>query len=127
MFSVTIPASKLVFEDANNDATVGRNLTVTGDLTVSGDDITMGTNTAGNVLVADGTNFNSIAVGDLSAISTVAADDVLMAVDTSGGGLKKITRSALVSGLAAGELSNIVEDTSPQLGANLDTNSHNIF
>ena len=70
--------------------------------------------------------FNSIAVGGLSAISTVAADDVLMAVDTSGGGLKKITRSALVSGLAAGELSNIVEDTSPQLGANLDTNSHNI-
>jgi hypothetical protein len=50
-----------------------------------------------------------------------------MAVDTSGGGLKKITRSALVSGLAAGELSNVVEDTSPQLGANLDTNSHNIL
>ena len=55
----TIPASKLIFEDANNDATVGRNLTVTGDLTVSGDDITMGTNTAGNLLIADGTNFNS--------------------------------------------------------------------
>ena len=94
--------AKFVERIRNNDATVGRNLTVTGDLTVSGDDITMGTNTAGNVLVADGTNFNSIAVGDLSAISTVAADDVLMAVDTSGGGLKKIARSALVSGLAAG-------------------------
>ena len=124
---VTIPASKLVFEDVNNDATVGRNLTVTGDLTVSGDDITMGTNTAGNVLVADGTNFNSIAVGDLSAISTVAADDVLLAVDTSGGGLKKIARSALVSGLAAGTMSELVDDTSPQLGGNLDTNSANIL
>jgi hypothetical protein len=123
----TIPASKLIFEDANNDATVGRNLTVTGDLTVSGDDITMGTNTAGNVLVADGTNFNSIAVGDLSAISTVASDDVLMAVDTSGGGLKKIARSDLVSGLAAGTMSNVVDDTSPQLGGNLDTNSANIL
>ncbi len=122
----TIPASKLIFEDANNDATIGRNLTVTGDLTVSGDDITMGTNTAGNVLVADGTNFNSIAVGDLSAITSVAADDVLMAVDTSGGGLKKITRSALVSGLAAGELSNIVEDTSPQLGGDLDVNGNGL-
>ena len=55
------------------------------------------------------------------------ADDVLLAVDTSGGGLKKITRSALVSGLAAGELSNMVEDTSPQLGGNLDTNSQNIL
>ena len=39
------------------------NLTITGDLTVSGDDITMGTNTSGNILVADGTNFNSLAVG----------------------------------------------------------------
>ena len=87
----------------------------------------MGTNTAGNLLIADGTNFNSIAVGDLSAISTVAADDVLMAVDTSGGGLKKIARSDLVSGLAAGTMSNISDDTSPQLGANLDTNSHNIL
>ena len=122
----TIPASKLIFEDANNDATIGRNLTVTGDLTVSGDDITMGTNTAGNVLVADGTNFNSIAVGDLSAITSVAADDVLMAVDTSGGGLKKITRSALVSGLAAGTMSDISDDTSPQLGGDLDVNGQDI-
>jgi len=123
----TIPASKLVFEDNNNDATVGRNLTVTGDLTVSGDDITMGTNTAGNLLIADGTNFNSIAVGSLSEISTVASDDVLMAVDTSGGGLKKITRANLVSGLAAGTMSNVVDDTSPQLGGDLDTNSANIL
>ena len=123
----TIHASKLVFEDNNNDATVGRNLTVTGDLTVSGDDITMGTNTAGNLLIADGTNFNSIAVGSLSEISTVASDDVLMAVDTSGGGLKKITRSNLVSGLAAGTMSNVVDDTSPQLGGDLDTNSANIL
>ena len=122
----TIPASKLIFEDANNDATVGRNLTVTGDLTVSGDDITMGTNTAGNLLIADGTNFNSIAVGGLSEISTVASDDVLMAVDTSGGGLKKITRSNLVSGLAAGTMSNVVDDTSPQLGGNLDMNGADI-
>ena len=42
--------------------------------------------------------------------------------------LKKITRSAVVSGLAtSGAISNVVEDTSPQLGANLDTNSHNIL
>ena len=65
-------------------------MTITGDITVSGDDITMATNTAGNLLIADGTNFNSVAVGDLSEISSVAADDVLLAVDTSGGGLKKI-------------------------------------
>jgi hypothetical protein len=109
-------------------ATFGGNVVVTGDLTVSGDDITMGTNTAGNLLVADGTNFNSIAAGSLSEISTVANDDVFIAVDTSGGGLKKIARSTIVAGLAtSGAISNVVEDTSPQLGGNLDTNSQNIL
>ena len=103
------------------------NLTVDGDLTVTGDDITMGTNTSGNILVADGTNFNSVAVGGLSEISTVASDDVLLAVDTSGGGLKKIARSTLVSGLATSSaLTNIVEDTTPQLGGNLDMNGADI-
>jgi hypothetical protein len=114
--------------DSSGNVTASQNLIVTGDLTVSGDDITMGTNTAGNILVADGTNFNSIAVGGLSEISTVANDDVFLAVDTSGGGLKKISRSAVVSGLAAsGAISNVVEDTTPQLGGNLDTNSANIL
>jgi hypothetical protein len=109
-------------------ATFSGNVIVTGDLTVSGDDITMGTNTAGNLLVADGTNFNSIAVSSLSEISTVANDDVFLAIDTSGGGLKKIARSAVVSGLASsGAISNLVEDTSPQLGGDLDTNSANIL
>ena len=102
---------------------------ISGDLTVSGDDITMGTNTAGHLLIADGTNFNSVAATSLSEISTVANDDVFLAVDTSGGGLKKVTRSTIVSGLAIGgvALSNIVEDTTPQLGGNLDTNDHNIL
>ncbi len=103
------------------------NVTVGGDLTVSGDDITMGTNTAGNILVADGTNFNSIAVGGLSEISTVANDDVFLAVDTSGGGLKKIARSAVVAGLAtSAAISNIVEDSTPQLGGDLDVNGNGL-
>ncbi len=103
------------------------NLTVDGDLTVTGDDIFMATNTAGNLLIADGTNFNSVAVGDLSEISSVAADDVLLAVDTSGGGLKKIARSTLVSGLATSSaISNVVDDTTPQLGGDLDVNGNDI-
>jgi len=123
----TVSASKAVIVDSNKDLTGLRNLTISGDLTVSGDDITMGTNTAGNLLVADGTNFNSIAVGDLSEISTVANDDVFLAIDTSGGGLKKIARSAVVSGLAtSGAISNVVEDTTPQLGGNLDVNGQDI-
>ena len=113
---------------AAGKATFNSDVVVGGDLTVSGDDIVMATNTAGNLLIADGTNFNSVAVSSLSEISTVANDDVFLAIDTSGGGLKKIARSAVVSGLAtSGAISNVVEDTSPQLGANLDTNSHNIL
>ncbi len=95
---ITLPARKMIFQDANG------NVTIPGDLTVSGDVITMGTNSSGNLLIADGTNFNSIA------------------------GLKKITRSTIVSGLAtSGAISNVVEDTTPQLGGNLDTNSHSIL
>ena len=113
---------------AAGKATFNSDVVVGGDLTVTGDDITMGTNTAGNLLIADGTNFNSIAVGSLSEISTVASDDVLLAVDTSGGGLKKIARSTLVSGLATSSaLTNVVEDTTPQLGGNLDMNGADII
>ena len=108
---------------------INGNVEISGDLTVTGDDITMGTNTAGHLLIADGTNFNSVAATSLTEISTVANDDVFLAVDTSGGGLKKITRSTIVSGLAVGgvAISNVVEDTTPQLGGNLDTNDHNIL
>ena len=120
--------SKAVVLDANKDYTGIRNLTLTGDLTIGGDDLTMGTNTSGHLLIADGTNFNPTAVGDLSEISTVANDDVFIAVDTSGGGLKKITRSTLVSGLAVSgaAISNVVEDTTPQLGGSLDVNGEDI-
>ncbi len=102
-------------------------VTIAGDLTVSGDDLTMGTNTSGHLLIADGTNYNPTAVGDLSEISTVANDDVLLAVDTSGGGLKKIARSTLVSGLATSSaIANVVEDSTPQLGGDLDVNSNGL-
>ena len=127
--SATNTSGNLIIKSGTTTALTfsGANVTVAGDLTVSGDDITMGTNTAGNILVADGTNFNSIAAGDLSEISTVANDDVFIAVDTSGGGLKKIARSTIVAGLAtSGAISNVVEDTSPQLGGNLDMNGADI-
>jgi len=121
----TVSASLAVIVDSNKDISGFRNLSITGDLTVAGDDITMGTNTAGNLLIADGTNFNSVAVGSLSEISTVANDDVFLAVDTSGGGLKKIQRSAVVAGLAtSGAISNVVEDSTPQLGGDLDVNGN---
>jgi len=109
-------------------ATFNGDVVVGGDLTISGDDLVMGTNTSGHLLIADGTNFNPTAVGDLSEISTVANDDVFLAVDTSGGGLKKITRSTIVSGLAVSgaAIGNVVEDTTPQLGGSLDVNGEDI-
>jgi len=112
---------------ANSTTAVAGNLTVGGDLTVTGDDITMGTNTAGHLLIADGTNFNPVSITSLSSISTVANDDVFLAVDTSGGGLKKIERSTIVAGLAtSGAISNVADDTSPQLGGDLDMNGQDI-
>jgi hypothetical protein len=108
-------------------ATFNGDVVVGGDLTVTGDDITMGTNTAGHLLIADGTNFNAVAATSLSEISTIANDDVFLAVDTSGGGLKKVSRSTVVSGLAtSAAISNVSEDTTPQLGGNLDMNGADI-
>ena len=64
----------------------------------------------------------SVDISNLSSsITTIADDYVLMAVDTSGGGLKKVAKSVLVAGLVTGtEISNVVEDTSPELGGDLD-------
>jgi len=82
------------------------------------------TSTAAELNILDASNST---LGDLSEISTVANDDVFLAIDTSGGGLKKITRSTVVSGLATSSgLSNVVEDTTPQLGGNLDMNGADI-
>ena len=107
---------------------VGTDLSVGGNLTIPDDGLFAATNTAGNILVADGTNFNSIAVSSLSEISTAANDDVLIAIDTSGGGLKKISRSAIIAGTgSSSDLANVVEDTTPQLGGNLDVVTHSII
>jgi len=123
----TAVASKAVVLDANKDSTGIRNLTLTGNLTIPNDGLFAATNTAGNILVADGTNFNSTAVSSLSEISTAANDDVFLAIDTSGGGLKKITRSTVLAGTGSStDLANVVEDTTPQLGGNLDMNGADI-
>jgi hypothetical protein len=135
----------------------GADVTVAGDLTISGDDLTMGTNTSGHIMVADGTNFNPVAVsGDVTISNTgavtiandavetamvndnvitgqtaetsIASNDVLLIYDTSASAIRKITRANFTAGLASSDAINtIVQDTTPQLGGNLDTNSHNIL
>ena len=62
----------------------GANVTIAGDLTISGDDLTMGTNTSGHIMVADGTNFNPVAVsGDVTISSAGAVTIANGAVETA--------------------------------------------
>jgi hypothetical protein len=62
-----------------------------------------------------------------SELTSVASDDVILIYDTDATALKKITRSNLVAGLATSSaLNNISEDTTPQLGGNLDVNGQDI-
>jgi hypothetical protein len=106
--------------DMNGAAELSGNLTL-------GAQLRMPDNTASKLLIADGTSYEEKAVGDLSEISTVANDDVFLAVDTSGGGLKKITRSTIVAGLASSSaISNVADDSTPQLGGDLDMNGQDI-
>tara|TARA_Y100000593_G_scaffold69308_1_gene127307 strand:- start:1216 stop:4014 length:2799 start_codon:yes stop_codon:yes gene_type:complete len=53
--------------------TVAGNATITGDLEVTGDDLTMGTNTSGHMLIADGTNFNPVAMSGDATIDNAGA------------------------------------------------------
>ena len=133
----------------------GADAVIAGDLTISGDDLTMGTNTSGHIMVADGTNFNPVAVsGDVTMAAngavTIANDavetamvnanvitgqtaetsldtsaDTILIHDDSASALRKTTLASISSAL--GGITDVVADTSPQLGGNLDTNSHNIL
>ena len=150
--SGSTPTTALTMSGA--DVTVAGDMTVTGDLTITGDDITMGTNTSGHIMVADGTNFNPVAVSGDVTISSAGAvtiannavetamvnanvitgqtaettidnsNDTLLMHDNSASALRKITISSLSTAL--GGLSDVVGDTSPQLGGNLDVNGNDI-
>ena len=79
------------------------NLTISGDLTVSGDDITMGTNTSGAALIADGTNFNPVVIsGDATIATNGALTIASTAVEGSMLNNNVISgQTALTSGLAS--------------------------
>jgi hypothetical protein len=106
--------------DMNGAAELSGNLTL-------GAQLRMPDNTANKILVADGTSFEEKAVGDLTALTSVASGDLLLIVDVDdSNNLKKISRSDLVTGLASGTMTDLVDDTSPQLGGNLDMNGQDI-
>ena len=62
----TLPASKAVVEDASNDASIGNNLTI-------GSQLRMPDNTAGKILVGDGTSFQEVAVSGDATLSSSGA------------------------------------------------------
>ena len=123
---VTSTAAELNLLDGSTAGTVVNSKAViygsSGE--VKGTTFQTATNTSGNLLIANGTGFASTAVGDLSEIGTIANNDVFIAIDTSGGGLKRVTRDTIVSGLAAGTMTDVVDDTTPQLGGDLDVNGN---
>jgi hypothetical protein len=116
----TIPASKLIFEDASNDATIGRNLTVTGDLTVSGDDITMATNTSGAALIGDGTNFNPVAIsGDISIAANGTAaigSGVVVNADINSSAAIAMSKTAFTAGTGVSLSTNTLSVDAAQTG-----------
>jgi hypothetical protein len=117
--STTTPAAITIASNGN--------ITLSGDLTISGDDLTMGTNTAGHLLIADGTNFNPTAVTDLTAIGSgdiVSGTDVLVLGDVSAGTLKKVTVDNVFS--SVGGLASVAGDSTPQLGGDLDGQGRNL-
>lgn len=106
----------------------GSALSVTGSIAVSG-------TVDGRDVAADGTKLDNIeALADvtdatnvetaieaitLTAVTAATGDEFLI-VDATDGGLKSVLYQSLPF------LSNLVEDTSPQLGGNLDVNSNGI-
>ena len=152
-------SGELVIQSGSTPTTAitmsGADVTIAGDLTISGDDLTMGTNTSGHIMVADGSNFNPVAVsGDVTISSagavTIANDavetamvnanvisgqtaitsgvdttnDTVLLHDNDASALKKISVANLSTAL--GGLSDVVGDTTPQLGGNLDVNGNDI-
>ena len=83
-------------------------------------------NESGTVVLT-GSSGNELITGKTSIASAgvAAGSDELLLSDASASALKKITVDDLIS--SAGGLTSVAADTTPQLGGNLDTNSHNIL
>lgn len=119
---------------ANSTAAFAGNVTVAGDLTISGDDLTMGTNTSGHVLVADGSNFNPVALsGDVTiasngavTIANQAVENAMLADDAVGA--DELAANAVVNASVASDAAIAVSKTALVAGTNitLSTNTLNV-
>jgi len=83
--SATNNSGNLIIKSGTTTALTftGSNVAIAGDLTITGDDLVMGTNTSGHILVADGTNYNPVAVsGDITMASNGAVTIAGTSVET---------------------------------------------
>ena len=76
---------------------VAGNTVIGGDVTIAGDDLTMGTNTSGYLLIADGTNYNPTAVTGDVTINGSGATTI---------GNTKVTNAMLAGSIANAKLTN---------------------
>jgi uncharacterized protein YdeI (BOF family) len=116
-------AEKMSLSSAGN-LSVSGGVTITGDLTVSGDDITMGTNTSGHIMVADGSNFNPVAVsGDVTIAANGAVTIANDAVETAMIGDNQVTTAKLSGSVAVIGMSAkvTVGSSSPSITASVNT------
>ena len=110
------------FEDSDNGT---NKVTLIGPASTA--DVTLTLPAETGTVISTGTTANTLITGQTTIASgaVAAGTDELLISDASASTFKRITVDDLIS--SAGGLTSVAADSSPQLGANLDTNSHNIL
>ena len=110
------------FEDSDNGT---NKVTLIGPASTA--DVTLTLPAETGTVISTGTTANTLITGQTTIASgaVAAGADELILSDASASTLKRITVDDLIS--SAGGLTSVAADSTPQLGANLDTNSFNIL
>ena len=110
------------FEDSDNGT---NKVTLIGPASTA--DVTLTLPAETGTVISTGTTANTFISGQTTIASgaVAAGTDELLISDASASAFKRITVDDLIS--SAGGLTSVAADSTPQLGANLDTNSFNIL
>ena len=110
------------FEDSSNGT---NKVTLIGPASTA--DVTLTLPAETGTVISTGTTANTLITGQTTIASgaVAAGTDELLLSDASASTFKRITVDDLIS--SAGGLTSVAADSTPQLGANLDTNSFNIL
>jgi len=110
------------FEDSDNGT---NKVTLIGPASTA--DVTLTLPAETGTVISTGTTANTLITGQTTIASgaVAAGTDELLISDASASAFKRITVDDLIS--SAGGLTSVAADSTPQLGANLDTNSFNIL